>query len=550
MQPDGVAADCPAASPPAPLARSLPAWLPVLLRRVLFPGAVTADTRIRPLPLLLLLVLPAVLLYPCLTFRLFEPDEGRYAEIPREMLARADWVVPYLQGEPYLDKPPLLYWLVMGSYRLFGVHDWAARLVPALAVHGCVLLVYLLGRRSLGERAAFWGALLLALAPGFVSMGRMLVLDGLLAFWVALALFAAFEAIRGPRLRWGWWLLAAAACGLGVLTKGPVAVLLLVPPLWLHRRLAGPACRISWAACLAFAVLMLAVAGPWYVAVCLRAPSFAGYFLWQHNVVRFLSSFAHLEPVWYYGPVVLAGLLPGTLWALPFLRFLLTGRPGEAARRSPELGFALLTGGWGVFFFTLSNCKLPTYVLPAFPFLTLALGAYLAGSRWAASRWPALVAGTAAVLMGVGHHVVVPWYAWNRSPMGRPEVVARYCGDPETPVVCYPSHCDSVGFYLGRDDLRSFRSKQIDGLREALREAPRTVVLCTHRHALGGLRQALPPELRLTDETHFALASVPGLPESWGQKVISWMGETPLELSDVAVVERQGPDDGDGPPAE
>jgi 4-amino-4-deoxy-L-arabinose transferase-like glycosyltransferase len=548
MHPAGVAADLPAEPALAAPPRSLPAWLPVLWRRVLFPGTATADTRVRALSLLLVVALPAVLLYPCLSFHLFEPDEGRYAEIPREMLARADWVVPYLQGEPYLDKPPLLYWLVMGSYRLFGVHAWAARLVPALAVHGCVLLVYLLGRRALGERAALWGALLLALAPGFVSMGRLLVLDGLLAFWVALALFAGFEAVRGPRLRRGWWLLAAAACGLGVLTKGPVAVLLVVPPLWLHRRLAGPACRLSWAARLAFAAVTLAVAGPWYVAVCLRAPAFAGYFLWQHNVVRFLSPFDHLEPVWFYGPVVLAGLLPGTLWAVPFLRFLLTGRPEDVARRSPELGFALLAGGWGVFFFTLSGCKLPTYVLPAFPFLTLALGAYLAGGRWAGSRWPALVAGTAFVLLGVGHHVIVPWYAWNRSPVGRPEVVARYCGDRDTPVVCYPSHCDSVCFYLGRDDLRSFRSKQIDDLRQALTAAPRTVVLCTHRHALGGLREALPPELRLTHAAHFGLASIPGLPESWGQKITTWMGQTPLELCDVAVVERRGP--GDGPPAE
>ena len=72
--------------------------------------------------------LPALLLYPRLNFRLLEPDEGRYAEIAREMLARGDWVVPHLQGEPYLDKPPLLYWLVVFSYKMFGVHDWAARL--------------------------------------------------------------------------------------------------------------------------------------------------------------------------------------------------------------------------------------------------------------------------------------------------------------------------------------------------------------------------------------------------------------------------------------
>src|SRR5262249_37856958 len=156
--------------------------------------------------------------------------------------------------------------LVMLSYRAFGVSAGAARLVPALALHLCVLLTYLAGVRWLGERAAFRGALLLGLAPGFLSVGRLLVLDGVLALWTTLALFAAFEAQRGARLRRGWWLLAALACGLGVLTKGPVAVLLLVPPLWLHRRLAGGTCRVAWRDVTAFAAVVAAVALPWYVA--------------------------------------------------------------------------------------------------------------------------------------------------------------------------------------------------------------------------------------------------------------------------------------------
>src|SRR5579872_4771772 len=139
-----------------PPSRSLPAWIPYLWSHVLFPGRSSARIEpVRAASLLLLLVLPALLLYPCMAFRLLEPDEGRYAEIPREMLARGDWLVPQLQGQPYLDKPPLVYWLVMLSYRVCGVHDWSARLVPALAVHGCIVLTYLFGRRWMSERAAF-----------------------------------------------------------------------------------------------------------------------------------------------------------------------------------------------------------------------------------------------------------------------------------------------------------------------------------------------------------------------------------------------------------
>src|SRR5436190_22655228 len=123
---------------------SLVAWIPHLWRHVLFPGPSSADAgRPRLVPLFWLIVLPAVLLYPCLTFDLFEPDESRYAQVPREMLQRGDWVIPHLQAEPYLDKPPLFYWLVILSYRILGVSETAARLVPALAVHATILLCYL-----------------------------------------------------------------------------------------------------------------------------------------------------------------------------------------------------------------------------------------------------------------------------------------------------------------------------------------------------------------------------------------------------------------------
>jgi 4-amino-4-deoxy-L-arabinose transferase-like glycosyltransferase len=484
-----------AAAPAAAVPRSVPALLPYVWSQLLFPGAAPAAGPWRWDALLLLLVLPAVLLYPCTSFYLFEPDEGRYAEIPREMLARGEWVVPYLHGEPYLDKPPLLYWLVMVSYQVLGVHDWAARLVPALAVHGCILLTYLLGRRSLGERAAFWGALALALAPGFTSMGRLLILDGVLAALVLLALCCAFEAVRTGTLSRRWWAGAALACGLGVLAKGPVALVLLVPPLWLHRRLGGRAARVGWRDGAVFAALVLAVALPWYVAVCLRTPDFARHFLWEHNVVRFLTPFDHLRPVWFYGPVLLLGLFPAVLLLVPFGRFLLATDTDVCRRRSPECGFMLLAGGWCVFFFSMSGCKLPTYILPAFPPLCLALGAFVAASPWARSRWTRVVAGVGFVTLLAGHYIAVPWYAHYHSPMNRPGEVAACCGDRATSVVCYPRSVDSVAFYLGRDDFRSYRSKETPSLVEFLRARPRVAVLCSHRHSLEQLVQTLPPEL-------------------------------------------------------
>ncbi|MBV9123227.1 MAG: glycosyltransferase family 39 protein, partial [Planctomycetes bacterium] len=473
---------------------------------------------------------------------LFEPDEGRYAEIPREMLLRGEWVIPYLQGEPYLDKPPLLYWLVMGSYRLLGVHDWSARLVPALAIHAAILLNYWLGRRRLGERPAFWGALALSLAPGFLCMGRLLLLDGLLALWVTLSWFAAFEAIRGDRLRWGWWLTAAAACGLGILTKGPVALVLLLPPWFAYRWLTGRSCPVPIRAWGAFVGVLAGVVLPWYGAICLRMPAFAGYFLWEHNVVRFLVPFDHQRPVWFYGPILLGGMLPITLLVLPFLRFLFTGDQGVSRHRCPELGLVLLAGGWCVLFFSLSGCKLPTYVLPAFPPLALALGYYFCQSRWRNSWWVPACAVLMTGCLGAVHYFFLPLYALYHSPLGNREEIVRSCGSTYTPIVCYPRNCDSVAFYLERDDFRNYRSKYTPDLVRFLKDQRRTVILFTHRHSLEALRPSLPGDLRLTGEQ-----SLGWCPSPWANWAFTGLrrlsGETRQELYYLAVVEQRSAGD-------
>jgi hypothetical protein len=516
---------------------SLAAWFPFLWTRVLFRGGRLGQGEpCRPFALFLLLILPALLLYPTLSFHLFEPDESRYAEIGREMLQRGEWVVPYLQSEPYLDKPPLLYWLIEASYALFGVQVWAARLVPALAVHGCVLLVYLLGRRSVGERAAFWGALALALAPGWVTMGRLLLMDSLLSFLMTLALLSAFEAVRGERLHWGWWLLASAACGLAVLTKGPVALVLLLPPLWLQRWLTGSGCRIGKLGMLGCLLVILAMTLPWYAAMTVRIPTFARDFIWEHNVRRFLAPFAHEHGLWFYIPVLLGGLLPSTLLLVPFLRFLLSSDSAIATRRTVELSFLLLAGGWCLFFFTLSQCKLPTYIMPAFPVLCLAFGHFLVNSR--VSLLSLRIAGAGAfVVLILAHHVATPWYAAYRSPVGRPADLRRLCSDKSTTIISYSRNCDSAAFYLGRADLRNFRSKDIEDLRTLVRLRPRTVILCTHRHSLQGLHQLLPPDVRIVEEVHYGLANIRGVPPGLMKMLVKLMGETALGLCDIAVVE-------------
>src|SRR5262249_17450171 len=138
--------------------------------------------------------------------------------------------VPMLHGLPYYDKPPLLYWLIMISYSVFGVHDWAARLVSCGAGFLMVLVTYLWGRQTSGPRAAFAGAIMLCLSGRFVYLGLLRTMNSLLCLWVIAALAMAHIALRDSRLRCGWWLGSAAASGLGMLTKGPVVLALVLVP--------------------------------------------------------------------------------------------------------------------------------------------------------------------------------------------------------------------------------------------------------------------------------------------------------------------------------
>ncbi len=544
------------------------AWCRFLFTGILFPGTADPDTRIRRLSLLLVLLLPAVLLYPTRGFHLLEPDEGRYAQIPKEMLQSGSWVVPTLQGEPYLDKPPLMYWLTALSYRVFGITPAAARLVPALCVHLTILAVYLIGRRSVGERSALWAALLLTVAPGFVSVARLLLLDGLLVLCVTTSVLCGFEAVRTGVLKKKWWLAAALASGLGFLTKGPISEVLLFVPLWAYSFLASknlspqpPPLRregekeqktegssslspppfvgegdggrgsapVAWYWYLAFFGVVVAVNLPWYIAMYLREPQFLKYFFWEHNVMRFLQPFDHLQPIWYYVPLLLGGLLPGTILLAAYFWRLLRGSAEDGVNRSSAGGFWLLTGAWCVFFFSCSGSKLPTYILPAYPFLCLAVGEFVARTKWNVWFRTRAMVGSMAVFMLVAHHVAVPWYAKERSPYGNPEMIGRFVSDPDVAVVCFPRHCDSLAFYHDRSDMRNVRTKNVNQLMMDCHHRSRTVILFTHRDSFSGFKNALPPSLEIVETTTFKR-------KGSGSILDKFAGSTPWGLCDVAVV--------------
>lgn len=302
---------------------------------------------------------------------LMDPDEGRYAEIAREMLALKDWLVPHLNFLPYLEKPPLAYWLTALSFQALGFSEFAARLPAALSALGGVFLTYFLGKAVWGGRTGFWAALILATCSGYVILGRLTILDMPLTFFLSLGLALGYLAYSRARRR----LLVGAylALGLAVLIKGPVALVLagLIWGLWtlLDRRHS-----LTFWLHPGGLVLLGAIILPWFILVAAKHPEFPRYFLWEHHVKRFVAGSIHAKPLFYYGPVLLGLMLPW-IWLLPWalLRVRPTAHPGRL--------FLLLWAGVIVAFFSFSGGKLAPYILPALVPLALLLGESLAGLR-------------------------------------------------------------------------------------------------------------------------------------------------------------------------
>lgn len=417
--------------------RTLRALLPFWWSRVVFAGPGAAAG---PAPALtgiltqslILLMLAVLLFFTRLNAPLLEPDEARYAEVARQMLSQGHLLVPILHGTPYYHKPPLLFWSLMGSYQVFGVHDWAARLIPGTAGVLLILLLYGWGRRVLGQQTAFLAGLILCLMTRFVYLGRMLTMDIVLTLCVFAALLAAYRALATGTMQRRWWLLSALLCGLGMLAKGPAALVLVGVPVLLFQLLDTRAARFSWRLWGSYLTATGLAGGSWYALLAWRDWEGVTTFLWRHNVVRYVAPFDHAEPFWYYLPDLLVGLLPWSLLYLPLLLFLTRRAHTVAERRSPALGFFLLAFLWCVLFFSGSGCKCPAYILPALPALAVVLSCYLThGIAWqsvcwrdwftlplpAAHGWLAQRITVAVLLIGVGIGLLAAhvglWHPWQ-----------------------------------------------------------------------------------------------------------------------------------------
>jgi 4-amino-4-deoxy-L-arabinose transferase-like glycosyltransferase len=349
----------------------------------------------------LLLAIFAIAWFCNLGYRhLAKSDEGRYAEIPREMVASGDWLTPRLNGFKYFEKPPLQYWATAAAFSVFGQTEWAARLWPGLTGFFGVLLVFWFGNRLLGPPAGLYGAAVVASSAIYVSIGHMLTLDmGLTLFMSAsvfsIALAQRDQASEAERRR--WMLLAWAAAALAVLSKGLIGIVLPAGAIALYVLVERDWKVLARLHTVSGALLFVAIAAPWFAAVSIVNPEFFRFFFIHEHFERFLTRVHRRdEPVWYFIPVLLAGVLPWILSLFPAF--------WRAWRRSPDVAFQpkrflLLWCALVFVFFSASGSKLASYILPIFPALALLIGGHLAssGPRFALAQ--AGVAGLLAIAL-------------------------------------------------------------------------------------------------------------------------------------------------------
>lgn len=302
-------------------------------------------------------------------------DEPRYARIGEEMAAGADWVTPRLLGRPWLEKPPLLFWLEAASIRLLGPSELAARLPNALLGWLCAVGLGWFLAKFTGRSAGVPAYCILLTTPFFLAFARSASTDLPLTVMLTGALLSTWAADETGLLRWA--VAAGAFAGLAALAKGPVTLVLLAGGyylfcLWLGRW------NWTWRQLLVFAAAFLATASPWYVLVTLENGRHFWITFWlNHHLARFVTDLHHhTQPFWFYLPILLGGCFPWILSLAPALRewwFRRQPTDGEQRLEAYLLCFVLVT----LVFFSAARSKLPGYVLPAVPAI-----AALAALQW------------------------------------------------------------------------------------------------------------------------------------------------------------------------
>jgi len=341
------------------------------------------------------------------------PDEPRYAWIARDMAETGDWVTPRLYGKPWFEKPPLLYWGAALSFKLFGVSEAAARLPSAISALLATLVLAWLALRLYGAETARWLLLLLPTTIGMIGFSHAAATDMPFSGMLTIAMVCA-AVVLGltrnehtpilPRTPWLAPLLFGFFLGLAVLAKGPAAIILCGGAIFfwaLFTKRWRDAFRLLHPIAIASFCL---TALPWYILCARRNPDFFRIFIIEHNFKRYVTpEFQHIQPFWFYVPVLLVALLPWTtifLWSL----FKGTAKLWRTRSTSVSTWLFLCWVGFCMLFFSVSKSKLPGYILPAFPAIGLLMSRDLSSlveRGLNGIRWLCLAVGLTLVGLGV-----------------------------------------------------------------------------------------------------------------------------------------------------
>lgn len=516
-------------------------------------------------PLLLLLLAFVLVWFGTLEHRrLINPDEGRYSEIPREMVASGDWLTPRLNGIKYFEKPALQYWATATAFTIFGEHHWTARLWPALTGFLGVLFTAFATARLFGLQAGLIAGAVLAGSVLWNVIGHVNTLDMGVSFFLAAAVFALClgqrdeSDLRGDSResrRWqdaAWVLLALAVLSKGLIGLVLPAATVVVYSLW--QRDWGFILRIRP---LRGLLILLAITAPWFIAVSWANPEFAHFFFIHEHFQRFLTK-AHgrYQPIWYFIPILLVGMLP---WLGSLAQGLAAGSRREAGRRFQPRRFLLVWAVLVFVFFSVSGSKLASYILPIFPALAALIGVHLAG--YAASRrieWhavPAIIVGAACLFLVpfvtrfasekvpvALYEAYQPWLYGGSAALLLGGLLAFWLGRQGRSVgavfaLAFGGFAFGQGFLLGHDTLGSVHSAHdvatairpqvqpdvpffsVDTYDQTLQfYLKRTTTMVAYRDELG---------FGIAQEPHKFIADVAGFVRAWNAAPVAWALMTP-----------------------
>jgi 4-amino-4-deoxy-L-arabinose transferase-like glycosyltransferase len=368
-----------------------------------------AEPNTRGRDLIVLIILVSALFGFMLGSRpLSVPDEGRYVEIPREMVATGNWLTPRLNGVKYFEKPPLVYWCEAFLIKFFGLSEWSVRLGPALfALFGC-LVIYYAGTRLYGRRSGLISAVVLATSLLYYGLGRGITPDMPVSVLLTAALLSFLLGTREPegtsRRLFFWAFYAFAA--LAVLSKGLIGIVIpgMIIVTWMLVMNEWRVLRSMHV--LSGMIIFFAIAAPWHILVQRSNPEFFRFYFIHEHFERYLTNVhGRYKPFWFFIPIVLFGLFPWSAFLVQAVKHRLPSS-WKDRRAATETIFLLLWAGIVFLFFSASSSKLVPYILPVLPPLALLIGNYLAG-MWERNDAPGIHAGyvlliTLSLLMTAG----------------------------------------------------------------------------------------------------------------------------------------------------